>query len=159
MTINEITKTDVALFASAVKYPCDNGLNAFDLYAELALANAVYPGKGTPLGLMYVSLGLAEAGEVQGKVKKAFRDDALMVATHHVRNSTSGLRRSVEYTANELTPARRDMIVKELGGLAWYFVATCREAGITPSEVLLANLTELAGRTERGTLQGDGDGR
>ena len=156
--INSLSASDVESFVSHLDDCTHWGgddANTLDYYAELALKSAIYPGKGTPFGLMYVALGLAEAGEVQGKVKKAFRDDGIITidAEDHAAPGV----RYVEF--KPITEERRQKIKKELGGVAWYFVATCREAGLVPSEVLLENLQELAGRTERGTLSGDGDNR
>lgn len=156
--INRVTREDVESFENNLDDATrvvTGDVNAIDYYAELALKSAIYPGKGTPFGLMYTALGLAEAGEVQGKVKKAFRDDYILSIgpAHNVLSPTYSV------TFSPLSAERRQMIKKELGGLAWYFVATCAEAGLKPSEVLLENLIEIAGRTERGTLRGDGDNR
>lgn len=133
--------------------------NALDVYQRIATKSAIYPGQGTPFGLMYAALGLAEAGEVQNKVKKAFRDDGIVsVYASHIDDDTDKIvRDTVDY--HQLTPERRAQIVKELGGSLWYIAAVCNEIGATMSEVALANLEELCGRGERGTLAGDGDNR
>lgn len=156
--INNITAADVDRFAMGVTHPSDT----LALYQTIATKSAIYPGKGTPFGLMYAALGLAEAGEVQNKVKKAFRDDGCIAIdevtelTDHDTEMPTGLH-TVRF--RDITPERRAQLIKELGGVLWHLSATCNEIGASLSEVALANLTELAGRTERGTLQGSGDDR
>jgi len=140
-TTNAIHRSDVDAFNSNVQHP-----NALDQYQMIATRSAVYPGKGTPFGLMYAALGLAEAGEVQNKVKKAFRDDG-------------GIEFEGLVSFRSLTDERRKQIVKELGGVLWYISAVCNEIGINLSDVAVQNLDELCGRCERGTLRGDGDDR
>lgn len=142
--INRIKRTEVEFFA--------DGNDTINNYQRIAITSAIYPGKGTPFGLMYAALGLAEAGEVQNKVKKAFRDDGV-ISFERVARSVM----VVEFS--DLTPERRAQIIKELGGALWYIAAVCDEIGATMSEVALQNLEELCSRGERGTLQGDGDNR
>lgn len=152
--INQINRADVEHFANRINEM--HNISTLTLYQQIATKSAEYPGKGTPFGLMYIALGLQEAGEVQGKVKKAFRDDGILT-----------FKRSDEIPDNEggvvffepLSPERCKQIIKEAGGLLWYLAALCNEINVTLSEVALANLEELASRTERGTLQGDGDDR
>lgn len=156
--INNVVMQDVADFRNALEFTPDE--NSADRYQELAVRSAIYPGKGTPFGLMYCALGLGEAGEVQNKVKKAFRDDDVIGVKVNTRNSTSGIRRSVEVThVHEITEDRKRAIIKELGGNLWYIAATCAEIGTTIGEVMATNLEEIASRSERGTLSGDGDNR
>lgn len=147
--INQITRADVAMFKTM--YHGEGG--ALNTYQTIATKSAIYPGQGTPFGLMYAALGLAEAGEVQNKVKKAFRDDGIIDIEE---TETPG----VFLTAtHELTPERRAQIIAEMGGAFWYIAAMCNEIGATMSEVALANLEELCSRCERDTLRGDGDNR
>lgn len=150
--INSITRDDVDMFRSILANNDCMMPHEFEEYQRIATKSAIYPGKGTPFGLMYAALGLAEAGEVQNKVKKAFRDDDLITIEGCGEISFDG-------NWNELTPERRAQIVKELGGLLWYMSAVCNEIGATLSEVALTNLEELCSRTERDTLRGDGDDR
>lgn len=109
-----------------------------DTYQQAATATAVYPEKGTgsPLALAYVALGLGEAGELQGKVKKVLRDDA-----------------------GVLTDEKRQAIAAELGDLLWYVASTASELGVSLADVAQGNLDKLASRAQRGTLQGSGDER
>lgn len=108
----------------------------FNEYQDIADDTAIYPNKGTILGLCYTGLGLGEAGEVQNKIKKILRDD----------NSI-------------LTNERKDGIIKELGGNLWYIAMCAKELGVTLGEVAKINLEELNSRHERGVIQGSGDNR
>lgn len=155
--INRIERVDVEWFAHRMTNPDGSPTNGLDHYQQIATKSAIYPGKGTPFGLMYAALGLAEAGEVQNKVKKAFRDDGIMSFGEHRDYETGTWMNVVAYAA--LTPERRAQIIKEAGGVLWYLAALCNEIDATMSEVALANLEELCSRGERGTLQGDGDNR
>jgi NTP pyrophosphatase (non-canonical NTP hydrolase) len=106
-------------------------------YQYLAQRTAVYPGKGSSIGLAYAALGLnGEAGEVAEKVKKLLRD-------------ADGV----------LDDVRRAAIKKEIGDVLWYAAAVAAEIGVQLDEVARANVEKLAGRAERGTLQGSGDNR
>lgn len=153
--INRITRDDVQAFNHTSQMTNGGLLND---YQTIATKSAIYPGKGTPFGLMYAALGLAEAGEVQNKTKKAYRDDNA-VEFLHAPDFGVYIENVHVIRCNPITPERRAEIIKELGGVLWYISATCNEIGASLSEVALANLTELAGRTERGTLQGSGDDR
>lgn len=149
--INSVSMDDAEHYKASVDY---DGSNALDHYQKIAITTAIYPGQGTPFGLMYVALGLAEAGEVQNKVKKLFRDDGVI---EFQRLSSSGTQTYVKF--NPVSEERKHQLVKELGGVLWYVAAMCQELGIEMSEVAAANLLELASRSERGTLSGSGDNR
>jgi NTP pyrophosphatase (non-canonical NTP hydrolase) len=105
-------------------------------YQIQATATAVYPGQGTIMGLAYVGLGLGEAGEVQGKIKKLLRDDN-----------------------GAISDEKRLAIAAELGDLLWYVAQACNELDIRLHDVARLNLAKLADRAERGVLQGSGDTR
>lgn len=154
--INRIERVDVEVFAHEMP-ETDNNINLIDRYQRIATKSAIYPGQGTPFGLMYAALGLAEAGEVQNKVKKAFRDDGVISFGTMRDHETGCYANVVDYAG--LTPERRAQIIKELGGALWYIAAVCNEIGATMSEVALQNLEELCSRGERDTLRGDGDNR
>jgi hypothetical protein len=108
-------------------------IRGFDLYQEQSIRTIKY---GDDMKLWYPALGLGEAGEVQNKVKKIFRDDG-----------------------GVLTPKRKQDIVKEMGGNLWYLAALAHGMGMSLGDIALANIMELRGRVDRGTLQGDGDDR
>lgn len=154
--INRIERADVEWFAYRMANPDGSPTNGIDHYQTIATKSAIYPGKGTPFGLMYAALGLAEAGEVQNKVKKAFRDDSV-IEFDSIREIEGYREANVTFYA--LSDERREQIKKELGGALWYIAAMCNEIGVTMSEVALQNLEELCSRGERGTLRGDGDNR
>lgn len=110
----------------------------FAHYQAKAAETAIYPeaGTGSPLALAYVGLGMGEAGEVQGKIKKVLRDDEGVLSAK----------------------ARLD-IAAELGDLLWYVARACSEISVTMEQVALSNLSKLSDRAERGALQGSGDDR
>lgn len=107
-------------------------------YQTLAASTGGYPGVGTGgiMALAYVGLGLGEAGEIQGKIKKILRDNGGHVSDDH-----------------------RLALAKEAGDLLWYVSALTRELGMTLDQVARMNLAKLADRKERGVLGGDGDDR
>lgn len=155
--INRIERADVKTFAAGLRdHEIMGEANAIDYYQRIATKSAIYPGKGTPFDLMYAALGLAEAGEVQNKVKKAFRDDHIIPL---LEESGGFGHATAKYEIRKLTDERRAQIIKELGGAMWYVAAVCDEIGATMSEVALQNLDELCVRGERDTLRGDGDNR
>lgn len=154
--INRIEREDVEIFKRNANWPEIARVNVLDEYQRIATKSAIYPGQGTPFGLMYAALGLAEAGEVQNNVKKAFRDDDILMLEK--QTGEPGEEWYHAYIC-ELTSERRAQIIKELGGVLWYIAAVCNEIGATMSEVALVNLDELCSRGERGTLSGDGDNR
>lgn len=88
------------------------------------------------LGLSYASLGLGEAGEVQGKVKKIIRD-----------------------AGGNITDDVKKEISKELGDILWYVSAMCGELGIEMDSVAEQNIEKLFSRKERGVITGNGDNR
>ena len=113
-----------------------------DHYQEMATRTAIYPGRGTVLGLTYVALKLnGEAGEVAEHLGKALRDDGL-------GSSVDGL-----------TAERRAAIIREGGDVLWYLAALCEELGIGLGEMAAHNIAKLRSRSARGTLQGEGDDR
>lgn len=88
------------------------------------------------LSVAYVGNGLGEVGEVQGKIKKIIRDSGGVITDEH-----------------------RAAVAKELGDCLWYISQAATEFGLDLDEVAQGNLDKLAGRKERGTLQGSGDDR
>jgi len=107
-----------------------------DEYQKNADSTAVYPGKYTLEGLIYVTLGLGEAGEFQNKVKKILRDDN-----------------------NILTEERRDALIDELGDILWYISQVSTELRINLSDVARLNNEKLARRRAENKIKGDGDYR
>jgi NTP pyrophosphatase (non-canonical NTP hydrolase) len=104
-----------------------------DTYQERAWRTAVYPhaGEGQWTGLAYAGLGATgEAGEIANKIRKMARDDL-----------------------GELTAARRDAIMSDVGGTLWYLAAVAQELGTTLSVIAERNIGELSSRAERGGEQ------
>lgn len=94
--------------------------------------------------LSYLALGLGEAGEVQGKIKKLIRDgDAYDDKTGYVT----------------MTPEQRDAILAEMGDLLWYVAQLATALDGSLNSIARANLAKLKSRKERGVLQGSGDER
>lgn len=105
-----------------------------DNYQELARRTAIYPGKGSFMGLVYCALGLGEAGEYQGKVKKVLRGDKSLADS-------------------------REALIDELGDQLWYVSQNASELNISLEDVALRNISKLHKRKLAGTLKGDGDDR
>lgn len=121
-------------------------------YQHMTGETAVYPGKGTALGLIYCTLGIAdEGGEAAGKIKKALRDDNLIEVIANPQDDYMFF--------GQLQPERRDAFKKELGDVLWYIARAAAEAGFTLEEIASANVAKLLDRKERGVLQGSGDNR
>lgn len=113
--------------------------NDFEVYQNKCAVTALYPqvGEGTIVAINYAAIGLSnEAGEVLGKVKKAWRDD----------DST-------------VTPERKEALLDELGDVLWYAARLASELEVSLQDVADRNLVKLYGRLERGTIQGSGDNR
>lgn len=142
--INRIAAEDIAGFEA---------YGSLDEYQRISSGSAFYPGTGTPLGLAYCALKLnGEAGELAEHVGKAMRDGGAI----EIVDCVDG-----EYRVkfNDLTPARRELILKEIGDCLWYLGALCRELGTTLSFVALLNLRKLYDRQQRNALRGSGDER
>lgn len=88
------------------------------------------------LAIAYDGLGLGEAGEVQGKIKKIIRDAGGFVTIEHIEE-----------------------IKKELGDILWYVASMCDNLGIKLEDVADGNIEKLKSRRDRGTLHGSGDNR
>lgn len=112
----------------------------FNDYQRGTATTAIYPGAGDPRsveGLSYATLGLVgEAGEIANKVKKILRDSGGVISNEH-----------------------RVQLKKEAGDVAWYLAQLCTQLDVWLDQVCTENLEKLAGRAERGVLQGSGDNR
>ena len=110
----------------------------FDAYQGSTAFTAQYPevGTGSALALAYVGLGLGEAGEVQGKIKKILRDDNGFV-----------------------NDEKRREIGKEIGDVLWYLARLADELDYELGDLAAQNLNKLADRLERGVISGSGDNR
>lgn len=110
----------------------------FNNYSDDISSMAIYPeaGTGSAMALAYVGLGLGEAGEIQGKIKKILRDNGGVV-----------------------TDEIRLEIAKEVGDLLWYVARTSEELGYDLEEIAQMNVSKLNSRMDRGVLGGSGDNR
>jgi len=142
--INRITEEDVSRFISN---------SDADLYQEIAIKSAIYPGLDSVWGISYCAHKLAgEAGEFNEHFGKALRDDGLLEIA-----KLGKVRYHV--TVNPLTDQRREALLKELGDCLWYISALSRELGVSLASVMLMNLRKLSSRSQRDKLQGSGDER
>ncbi len=147
MAINKITLEDITDFKA---FPHVNA------YQRIALKSAIYPGQGTPLGLIYTALKLnGEAGEFAEHVGKAMRDDGLMNGIY----VDNGAVQDAPTSEQALTNARFLALAKELGDGMWYIAAAAKELGLTLEDVMTINLEKLADRSARDALRGSGDER
>lgn len=117
-----------------------------DDYQAISGETAIYPGRGTPVGLMYAGLGLGEAGEIQGKIKKIFRDDIKRLIDIH----------NEQYFYDV---ERVQSLSKELGDILWYVSQTATELGLSLGEIAQENIDKLQDRQKRNVLSGSGDDR
>lgn len=110
----------------------------FSYYQEKTRSTAQYPeaDSGSILALAYVGLGLGEAGEVQGKIKKILRDDNGVV-----------------------TWDKAQAIAAEIGDLLWYAARLADELRFDLDWIAKQNLEKLSSRKERGVIGGSGDDR
>ncbi len=110
----------------------------FTQYQIDTLDTALYPdaNEGTVLSLAYCGLGLGEAGEVQGKIKKIIRDNNGIVSEE-----------------------ARQAIKAELGDVLWYIARMAYELRIDLDDVARDNREKLLNRKARGVLGGNGDNR
>lgn len=109
---------------------------SLDEYQQKAVRTAIYPGSGSVLGLAYCGLGLGEAGEIQGKIKKILRDDNGVISEE-----------------------KKEAILAEVGDLLWYVAVISHELGSSLEDVAIGNVVKLSSREERGVLGGSGDNR
>jgi NTP pyrophosphatase (non-canonical NTP hydrolase) len=104
-------------------------------YQRKSVKFAIYPATHR---ILYPALGLAgEAGEVANKVKKFIRDGA----------------------DKESFEVKKVEIAAEIGDVLWYCAALAHDLGFNLSDIASENYSKLSGRSERGTLGGDGDNR
>lgn len=148
--INRISAEDVEMMRAHANEP----RNALDAYQQVATHSAIYPGQGTPLGLVYVALKMnGEAGEFAEHVGKAMRDDDLMRAQLVNSDDSGGT------AMQALTSERRALLIKEIGDVLWYLSAACNELGISLSHAAETNIDKLYDRGQRNALSGSGDER
>lgn len=107
-----------------------------DWYGSVTQQTGLYPegGTGSLVAVNYCALGLGEAGEVQGKLKKVWRGD------------------------KTLEEAKLE-ILDELGDTLWYVVRMAAELGWTLDDLIFHNVGKVLDRKARGVTRGSGDHR
>jgi NTP pyrophosphatase (non-canonical NTP hydrolase) len=131
-----------------------------DAYQARTQDTAIYPGQGTPLGLIYVALKMnGEAGEFSEHLGKAIRDDKLAEVYSRETETYAGFEQIDTAQFSSLTLDRRAKLMSEVSDVLWYVAAAARELGFTLSEIAEYNLAKLADRKARGVLGGSGDNR
>jgi NTP pyrophosphatase (non-canonical NTP hydrolase) len=116
----------------------------FRTYQIEADQSAIYPGRGTLLGLIYNTLGLCgETGEFANKAKKLLRD-------HHA---------SLAMPVHELPVEAMDALRDELGDVLWYLAQQSLHLLVDLGEIADTNLEKLRRRRANGTVHGSGDHR
>lgn len=115
------------------QYSTNELLSAYEHVTE---KTGLYPeaNTGSLVAVNYCALGLGEAGEVQGKLKKVWRGDR---------------------TLNN----QRELILDELGDTLWYLTRMSLELGVNLEELILRNSEKVLDRKKRGVTRGDGDKR
>jgi NTP pyrophosphatase (non-canonical NTP hydrolase) len=88
------------------------------------------------MGVTYDGLGLGEAGEVQGKIKKIIRDNG-----------------------GEITAKAKDELILEIGDTLWYLASLCQNLGTTLENAATLNIEKLEARHKNKTVYGSGDYR
>jgi len=121
-TFNEYQKEAVGLKISLTKFLEEHPNTPNDVIELLAVT--------------YDGLGLGEAGEVQGKIKKIIRDNGGLI-----------------------TKEAKYEIAKELGDVLWYIASMSDNLGIPLEDIATMNIQKLHDRHARGTLHGSGDNR
>ena len=88
------------------------------------------------MAVAYDGLGLGEAGEVQGKIKKIIRDNGGLI-----------------------TKESKYEIAKELGDTLYYIASMADNLGIPLEDIATMSVEKIRDRYSRGTLRGSGDNR
>lgn len=88
------------------------------------------------LGVAYDGLGLGEAGEVQGKIKKIIRDNGGIIDEE-----------------------AKNALILEIGDTLWYLASLCQNLGTTLENAANLNIEKLQLRHKNKTVYGSGDYR
>lgn len=88
------------------------------------------------VAVAYDGLGLGEAGEVQGKIKKIIRDNG-----------------------GQITEEAKQALIFEMGDTLWYLASMCQNLGTTLEYVANKNIEKLETRHINKTIHGSGDNR
>jgi NTP pyrophosphatase (non-canonical NTP hydrolase) len=105
-------------------------------YEEITSETGLYPegGTGSLIAINYCLLGLGEAGECQGKLKKVWRGDVTL-------------------------DQQRAALLDELGDTLWYVTRAALELGSSLQGLIDLNGSKVLDRKARGVTRGSGDQR
>jgi NTP pyrophosphatase (non-canonical NTP hydrolase) len=105
-------------------------------YERITGETGLYPegGTGSLIAVNYCLLGLGEAGECQGKLKKVWRGDVTL-------------------------DQQRAALLDELGDTLWYLTRAALELGDSLQGLVDRNGTKVLDRKARGVTRGSGDDR
>lgn len=143
-------------------------------YQKFTGSTAIYPGRGTTVGLMYVTLGLlSEIDELSRDFSVDEAGDVLWYVSE-ICNHTGTDMRTLDLTWSrdhidiagvvkkiyrDHTPMASPLINRFLGGVFWEIRDTLYGKGHTVAEALESNASKLQSRQARGVLSGSGDNR
>lgn len=119
-----------------LELPKPRKLDAIEEYEAFTETTGLYPeaNTGSLIAINYVCLGLGEAGECQGKLKKVWRGDLPL---------------------EEQLPA----MIDEAGDVLWYLTRLSIELGVGLTGLMDRNMAKLRDRKARGVIRGSGDKR
>jgi NTP pyrophosphatase (non-canonical NTP hydrolase) len=105
-------------------------------YEAITEQTGLYPegGTGSLVAVNYCCLGLGEAGELQGKLKKVWRGDTTL-------------------------DAQREALLDEAGDTLWYLTRLSIELGSGLQDLIERNGRKVLDRKSRGVIRGSGDNR
>jgi NTP pyrophosphatase (non-canonical NTP hydrolase) len=105
-------------------------------YERVTGETGLYPesGTGSLTAITYCALGLGEAGECQGKLKKVWRGDASLAD-------------------------QKAALLDEAGDTLWYLTRLAIELGSSLQELIDLNGAKVLDRKARGVIRGSGDER
>jgi NTP pyrophosphatase (non-canonical NTP hydrolase) len=105
-------------------------------YEDVTMQTGLYPeaGTGSLVAITYCMLGLGEAGEAQGKLKKVWRGDKTL-------------------------EQQREALLDECGDVLWYLTRAAMELGGGLQELIERNGAKVLDRKARGQTRGEGDNR
>lgn len=156
---SEVEQTEAYTFATYERQRDDLKTADYPLFGR----NAIYP-----------ALALVEeAGEVAGKIKKHWRNEAralkqetrkkyiarTLTMPFHVPQDELDTIDVACMSGHSIILAKREEIIKEMGDVLWYLSAVCFEIGTDLETVARENIKKLSARAENGTVFGEGDNR
>lgn len=125
----------------------------FNDYQEKAISTSLYDMESEDI--MSVALLLtSEAGEVAGKIDKAYRK-----ANKHNNEMWDNPPFSLDDLQTMEDNLDYQAVEKELGDVIWAVAVIADQLGIKLEDVAKVNINKLASRQQRDVIVGDGDNR